>query len=127
MLLRTCRSDRGTYRYRRCAGPMQRKWKTRMQRAWLINPGWSLPALEYLYEQRKIAALGYETTHTDPGIAYDSSDYSLETCILSTKHYQIEVADEFRSGSGGWRYCRSQFSETKERLGVSNARICNRA
>jgi len=51
---------------------MQRKWKTRMQRAWLINPGWSLPALEYLYEQRKIAALGYETTHTDPGIAYDS-------------------------------------------------------
>jgi kynurenine formamidase len=90
-------------------------------------PEWSLPAPEYLYEQRKITASGHETTDTDPGIATTQDDYSLETYILSTNHYQIEVADEFRSGSGGGRYCRSQFSETKERLGVSSARICNRA
>jgi hypothetical protein len=30
-------------------------------------PGWSLPALKYLYEDRKITASGHETTDTDPG------------------------------------------------------------
>ena len=32
-------------------------------------PDWSLPALKYLYEDRKITASGHETTDTDPGIA----------------------------------------------------------
>jgi kynurenine formamidase len=54
-------------------------------------PGWSLPALKYLYEQRKITASGHETTDTDPGVAASKDDYSLETYILSTNHYQIEL------------------------------------
>jgi kynurenine formamidase len=54
-------------------------------------PGWSLPALKYLYEQRKITASGHETTDTDPGIDASKDDYSLETYILSTNHYQIEL------------------------------------
>ena len=54
-------------------------------------PGWSLPALKYLYEERKITASGHETTDTDPGIATSKDDYSLETYILSTNHYQIEL------------------------------------
>ena len=54
-------------------------------------PGWSLPALKYLYEERKITASGHETTDTDPGIATTKEDYSLETYILSTNHYQIEL------------------------------------
>jgi len=54
-------------------------------------PGWSLPALKYLYEDRKITASGHETTDTDPGIATTKEDYSLETYILSTNHYQIEL------------------------------------
>lgn len=54
-------------------------------------PGWSLPALKFLYEQRKITASGHETTDTDPGIATTKDDYSLETYILSTNHYQIEL------------------------------------
>jgi kynurenine formamidase len=54
-------------------------------------PGWSLPALKYLYEERKITASGHETTDTDPGIATSKNDYSLETYILSTNHYQIEL------------------------------------
>jgi len=54
-------------------------------------PGWSLPALKYLYEDRKITASGHETTDTDPGIAASKDDYSLETYILSTNHYQIEL------------------------------------
>jgi len=54
-------------------------------------PGWTLPALKYLYEERKITASGHETTDTDPGIATTKEDYSLEMYILSTNHYQIEL------------------------------------
>jgi kynurenine formamidase len=54
-------------------------------------PGWSLPALKFLYEERKITASGHETTDTDPGLATTKDDYSLETYILSTNHYQIEL------------------------------------
>jgi kynurenine formamidase len=54
-------------------------------------PGWSLPVLKYLYEERRITASGHETTDTDPGIATTKDDYSLETYILGTNHYQIEM------------------------------------
>ena len=54
-------------------------------------PGWSLPVLKYLYEERKITASGHETTDTDPGLATSKDDYSLETYILGTDHYQIEL------------------------------------
>ena len=51
-------------------------------------PGWSLPVLEFLYQDRKITASGHETTDTDPGLA---TTKDLETYILSTDHYQIEL------------------------------------
>jgi kynurenine formamidase len=54
-------------------------------------PGWTLPALKYLYEERKVTASGHETTDTDPGIAASKDDATLETYILSTNHYQIEL------------------------------------
>lgn len=54
-------------------------------------PGWSLATLQYLYEKRKITASGHETTDTDPGVATSKDDYSLETYILKTNHYQIEL------------------------------------
>jgi kynurenine formamidase len=54
-------------------------------------PGWSLPVLKYLYEERHITASGHETTDTDPGIATSQDDYSLEAYILGTDHYQIEL------------------------------------
>ena len=54
-------------------------------------PGWSLPTLKYLYEERRIAASGHETTDTDPGLATTKDDYSLEAYILGTNHYQIEL------------------------------------
>ena len=54
-------------------------------------PGWSEPVLRYLYEERKITASGHETTDTDPGSATSRGDYSLETYILSSDHYQIEL------------------------------------
>lgn len=54
-------------------------------------PGWSLPVLKFLYETRKIGASGHETTDTDPGSATTRDDYSLETYVLGTDHYQIEL------------------------------------
>lgn len=54
-------------------------------------PGWSKEALQYLYEQRRITASGHETTDTDPGLATTKDDYSLETYVLGTNHYQIEL------------------------------------
>jgi kynurenine formamidase len=54
-------------------------------------PGWSLPVLKLLYEERHITASGHETTDTDPGLATTKDDYSLESYILKTNHYQIEL------------------------------------
>ena len=54
-------------------------------------PGWSMPALQYLYETRHITASGHETTDTDPGLATSHEDYSLESYILGQDHYQIEL------------------------------------
>ncbi len=54
-------------------------------------PGWSLEALKFLYETRKITASGHETTDTDPGVAASRDDFSLETYILNHNHYQIEL------------------------------------
>jgi kynurenine formamidase len=54
-------------------------------------PGWSKEVLQYLYENRKITASGHETTDTDPGLAVTKDDYSLESYILGTNHFQIEL------------------------------------
>lgn len=54
-------------------------------------PGWSLPALRFLYEQRHATANGHETTDTDPGLATTKDDYSLEAYVLAHDHYQIEL------------------------------------
>jgi kynurenine formamidase len=48
-------------------------------------------ALRYLYEKRKIAASGHETTDTDPGIKTSQDIYEAESHVLSTDHYQIEL------------------------------------
>jgi kynurenine formamidase len=54
-------------------------------------PGWSMPVLKLLYEDRGITASGHETTDTDPGLRTTTDDYSLESYILGTNHYQIEL------------------------------------
>ena len=54
-------------------------------------PGWSKEVLKLLYEERRIAASGHETTDTDPGLRTTKDDYSLESYILGLNHYQIEL------------------------------------
>jgi len=50
-----------------------------------------MDVLKYLYEEKKITASGHEPTDTDPGISTSKDDYSLESYILETNHYQIEL------------------------------------
>src|SRR5262249_36646824 len=55
------------------------------------TPGWSREVLRYLYETRKVTAIGHETPDTDPGLATSKDDYSLERYALSQDKYQIEM------------------------------------
>jgi kynurenine formamidase len=52
-------------------------------------PGWSMPVLKYLYEERKIAASGHETTDNAPNSTDMNMD--MERYVLGTDHYQIEL------------------------------------
>lgn len=55
------------------------------------TPGWSRNVLEFLVEQRDIAAIGHEQTDTDPGMATSRQDFSLETYVLAADRWQIEL------------------------------------
>jgi kynurenine formamidase len=55
------------------------------------HPGWSLPVLRRLFEERGIAACGHETTDTDPGLATSRGDYALESYVLGRNCWQIEM------------------------------------
>ncbi|MGD0688742.1 MAG: cyclase family protein [Candidatus Bathyarchaeia archaeon] len=52
-------------------------------------PGWSMPVLKYLFEERKITACGHETSDNAPGVL--DPDMAMERYVLSTNHYQIEL------------------------------------
>lgn len=54
-------------------------------------PGWSIEALEYLVEKRNIAAIGHETSDTDPPVISSVKGYIGETYILDKNRYQIEL------------------------------------
>jgi len=54
-------------------------------------PGWSLEAMKYLFEERKITASGHEPTDTDPGVSTSKGDYTCEAYVLGQDRYQIEL------------------------------------
>ncbi len=57
-------------------------------------PGWSLPALQYIYEVRKAAANGHETLDTDASAeAAKACDLACERYVLAQGKLQIEVLD----------------------------------
>ena len=55
-------------------------------------PGWSLPALKYIYETRNAAANGHETLDTDASkLAAEAGDLACERYVLDKGMLQIEV------------------------------------
>jgi kynurenine formamidase len=55
------------------------------------SPGWSLPALDFLCQQRDIAVCGHETADTDPGILVSEDQFPAEEYLLSQGKHQIEL------------------------------------
>lgn len=57
-------------------------------------PGWSLPALKYIYEERNAAANGHEALDTDASAeAAKAGDLACERYVLASNKLQIEVLD----------------------------------
>ncbi|QDU60890.1 Putative cyclase [Planctomycetes bacterium Pan216] len=54
-------------------------------------PGWGPDALAYLFQERRIIAVGHETTDTDPGTSTSRGDYAMERYVLMHGRYQIEL------------------------------------
>lgn len=54
-------------------------------------PGWSLEALEFLYNERGVLAIGHETTDTDPGSSIDAGSFACELYWLQQDRWQIEL------------------------------------
>lgn len=57
-----------------------------------ITPGWSVEALKYLSETRKITAIGHETLNTDSGPeAAEAGDLVAQRYWLNQNKFQVEV------------------------------------
>lgn len=54
-------------------------------------PGWEADALRFLAEERAVAAIGHDTTDTDPGIVVGSGKAPLEDYWLRQNKWQIEL------------------------------------
>lgn len=54
-------------------------------------PGWTVDLLRLLVQDRGIAAVGHDTTDTDPGVAVSAGDLAAETYILGADRWQIEL------------------------------------
>lgn len=56
------------------------------------TPGWSVEALEFLFQERQIKAIGHETFDTDASIDYQKNGSLLaEYYVLEQDTYQIEL------------------------------------
>jgi len=54
-------------------------------------PGWTVEALEYLYEDRGILGSGQEPLDTDAAVAQNDTGFAAESYVLGTDHYQIAL------------------------------------
>lgn len=66
---------------------MSKDWETNPERFKRSPfPGWSLPAIQFLFEQRHVVAIGHESLDTDTTEKFDS-----ERWLLQHGHFQIEA------------------------------------
>lgn len=69
-------------------------------------PGWSLPALQYIYEERNAAANGHETLDTDASAeAAKAGDLACERYVLGKGKLQIEVLQNLDRVAPGRHWC----------------------
>lgn len=54
-------------------------------------PGWGVDALQYLVQERHVAAIGHETSDTDAAVLSAAEGFRSEPYILGQNCYQIEL------------------------------------
>lgn len=54
-------------------------------------PGWNVPTVQWLIEERGITAIGHETTDTDPGVVAAQGQLPTELYLLQQDKWQIEL------------------------------------
>lgn len=54
-------------------------------------PGWSLEALEFLFNERNVGSIGHETSDTDPAVLAVTNGYAAEMCVFKHNKFQIEL------------------------------------
>ena len=54
-------------------------------------PGWTVDALKYLYEDRRILASGHEPPDTDAAVQQNETGFAAEVYVLEKDRYQIEL------------------------------------
>lgn len=54
-------------------------------------PGWSVEAIEYIYETRHAVANGHETYDTDTAVNQPTGGFAAEALALQSGHYQVEM------------------------------------
>lgn len=65
--------------------------QNRDNRGVMHYPGWSVEALKFLVDERKILAIGHETTDTDAGFNVSADRYPAQTYIHGENRFQIEL------------------------------------
>jgi kynurenine formamidase len=69
--------------------PIQKFFDNRDEEGQMRTPGWGQEALAFLFNERKIAAIGQETFYTDPGILVSQKNFPAQTWLLAEKHFEI--------------------------------------
>ena len=54
-------------------------------------PGWSLEAVKFMVEERKIGGIGHETSDTEAPVLSEKSNYEVEYYILAQDRIQVEM------------------------------------
>ena len=54
-------------------------------------PGWTLPALQFLCEERQVGAIGHEPPDTDPAVTAKTALWAGELYYLKQDKYQVEM------------------------------------
>lgn len=54
-------------------------------------PGWTIEALQFLFDQRGVTAIGHEPIDADAAVAQKEGFFSCESYVLKTNRFQVEL------------------------------------
>jgi len=54
-------------------------------------PGWTIEALKFLFDERRVTAIGHEPIDADAAVAQKEGFFSCESYVLKTNRFQVEL------------------------------------